>query len=151
MSCLPSLSPDAGECASGSPCSRGTQPAVHSADHDLEDHRSAVMAEASGSVLPWGGLSEEAATPGHPLRVKRVLGNPPAIHPREPPETTGLPQCFGRALRTSHASNAIASDCERLADFLQGVLAAILQPETHLDDFFFARSQRAQHLRRLIF
>lgn len=106
MSCLPSLSPDAGECASGSSRSRGTQPAVHSADHDLEDHRSAVMAEASGSVLPWGGLSEEAATPGHPLRVKRVLGNPPAIHPREPPETTGLPQCFGRALRTSHASNA---------------------------------------------
>jgi len=110
MSCLPSLSPDARECASGWPRSRGTQPAVHSADHDLEDHRSAVMAEASGSVLPWGGLSEEAATPGHPLRVKRVLGNPPAIHPREPPETTGLPQCFWQG-----AQNISRFECEYFA------------------------------------
>ncbi len=61
---------------------------MHPADLHFADQNLQLLRMASGSVLPCGGLSEEAATPGH-LRAERVLGNPPAIHPRELPETTG--------------------------------------------------------------
>src|SRR5580698_4594044 len=47
--------------------------------------------------------------------------------------------------------DAFASDRKRLADFFQRVLGAVFQPEAHLDDFFLARCQRAQHLRSLVF
>src|SRR5438874_10257629 len=47
--------------------------------------------------------------------------------------------------------DALASHGERLAYFFQGVLRAIFQAEAHLDDFFLARGQGAQHLRRLVF
>src|SRR5271170_2713135 len=59
---------------------------------------------------------------------------------------TQLAQRFGFDL-----ADAFASDCERLAYFFQGVLAAVFQSEAHLDDFFFAWRQRAQHLRSLVF
>ena len=42
-------------------------------------------------------------------------------------------------------ADALAGDGERLADFLERVLAAVLQPEAHLDDLFLARGQRLQH------
>src|SRR5579872_6115699 len=45
---------------------------------------------------------------------------------------------------------ALAGDGKRLAHFLQRVLAAILQAETHLDHLLLARGQGAQHLRRLL-
>src|SRR5437868_7955013 len=44
-----------------------------------------------------------------------------------------------------------ASHCERLAHFFEGVLAAVFETETHLDDLFFTRRQRAQYLRSLVF
>src|ERR1700690_1163159 len=48
-------------------------------------------------------------------------------------------------------ADAFARYCERLAYFFQRVLAAVLEAEAHLDDFFFAWSQGAQHLRSLVF
>src|SRR5260370_286478 len=45
--------------------------------------------------------------------------------------------------------DAFARNRERLADFLERVLTAIIQAEAHLDDFFFAGCQRLQHGRRL--
>jgi len=42
-------------------------------------------------------------------------------------------------------ADALAGDRERLADFFEGVLAAVVQAEAHLDDFFFAGRQRLQH------
>src|SRR5215470_9573992 len=47
--------------------------------------------------------------------------------------------------------DTFASHCERLADFFEGVLAAVFETEPHLDDLLFARRQRAQHLRSLVF
>jgi hypothetical protein len=46
--------------------------------------------------------------------------------------------------------NAFARHRKRLADFLERMLAAIFQTEAHLNDFFFARSQGAQHLAGLV-
>jgi hypothetical protein len=37
-------------------------------------------------------------------------------------------------------ADALARDGEVLAHFFEGVLAAILQSEAHLDDFFLARA-----------
>src|SRR5216683_2720434 len=45
--------------------------------------------------------------------------------------------------------DAFARDRERLADFFERVLAAVVQAKAHLDDFFLARRQRLQHRRRL--
>ncbi len=39
-------------------------------------------------------------------------------------------------------ADAFARDGERLADFFERVLAAVVQAEAHLDDFFLARRQR---------
>src|SRR5690348_6576251 len=47
-------------------------------------------------------------------------------------------------------ANALASHCERLSDFLEGVLGAIFESKAHLDDLFLARSERAQNVRRLL-
>ena len=47
-------------------------------------------------------------------------------------------------------ADAFAGYRERLADFFQRVLAAVFQAEAHLDDFFFARRQRAQDLSGLV-
>src|SRR5581483_1754063 len=47
--------------------------------------------------------------------------------------------------------DAFTGNRERLADFFQGMLAAIFKTEPHLDDLLFARSERAQHLRSLVF
>src|SRR5882757_9851031 len=44
---------------------------------------------------------------------------------------------------------AFARDRERLPDFLERVLAAIVQTKPHFDDFFLARRQRLQHRRSL--
>src|SRR6202161_1057851 len=48
-------------------------------------------------------------------------------------------------------ADAFARYRERLADFFERVLAAIIETKTHLDDFFFARRQRLQHRGRLLF
>src|SRR5438876_1748942 len=56
-----------------------------------------------------------------------------------------LAQRFGFDL-----ADAFARYGERLPDLFQSVLAAVLQAEAHLDDFFFARSQRAQDLSGLV-
>jgi hypothetical protein len=48
-------------------------------------------------------------------------------------------------------ADAFPGDCERLANFFERVLAAVFQPKTHLNDLFFARCQRPQHLRSLVF
>src|SRR5271166_788106 len=54
-------------------------------------------------------------------------------------------QCFGFDL-----ADAFAGYSERLPDLFQSVLAAVFETEAHLDDFFFARGQRAQDLSRLV-
>src|SRR5205807_4647890 len=59
---------------------------------------------------------------------------------------TQLAQCLGLDL-----PDALARDRERLPHFLERMLTAIFQPEAHLDYFLFARRQRAQHLRGLVF
>src|ERR1700678_2838168 len=56
-----------------------------------------------------------------------------------------LPQRFGFDL-----GDAFAGYGEALADFFQGVLAAVFEAEAHLDYFFFARGQRPQDLSRLV-
>src|ERR1700678_37407 len=56
-----------------------------------------------------------------------------------------LPQRFGFDL-----GDAFAGYGEALADFFQGVLAAVFEAEAHLDYFFFARGQRAQDLSGLV-
>src|SRR5208283_1355648 len=57
-----------------------------------------------------------------------------------------LAQRFGFDL-----ADAFARDCERLPDLFQSVLTAVFETEAHLDDFFFARGQRAQDLSCLVF
>ena len=52
-----------------------------------------------------------------------------------------LPQCLGFNL-----SDTLAGDPEFLAYFFQRVLSPVLQSKPHLDDAFFARSQRIQNL-----
>ena len=47
-------------------------------------------------------------------------------------------------------ADALAGDGEGLADFFEGVLAAIFEAKAHLDDFFFARRKGAKHLRGLV-
>ena len=47
--------------------------------------------------------------------------------------------------------DAFAGDGERLPYFFERVLAAVFQAEAHLDDFFFARRQRSEHVRSLVF
>src|ERR1700752_1833769 len=63
-----------------------------------------------------------------------------------PRRMSQLPQRFGLDLPYT-----FPGDRERLADFLERVLAAVLQAKTHLDDLLLARGQRAQHLRSLVF
>src|ERR1700730_10050293 len=46
-------------------------------------------------------------------------------------------------------ADALAGDGERPANFLERVLAAVFQPETHLEDLFFAVTERLQHRRRV--
>src|SRR4029077_3387220 len=58
---------------------------------------------------------------------------------------TQFPECLGFDL-----ADAFAGDCERLSHFLERVLAAVFETEAHLDDFFFARRQRAQNLSGLV-
>src|SRR5689334_20752727 len=43
-------------------------------------------------------------------------------------------------------ADALAGDREVLADFFERVLAAVLEAEAHLDDFFFARAEGFQNL-----
>src|SRR5580704_9043950 len=56
-----------------------------------------------------------------------------------------LPQRFGFDL-----ADAFAGDREALADFFEGVLAAVFEAEAHFNNFFFARGQRAQDLSSLV-
>src|ERR1044071_1100246 len=49
-----------------------------------------------------------------------------------------------------YLSNAFTGDGEGLAHFFQSVLGAVFKAEAHLDDFFFTRGERAQHLRGLV-
>ena len=53
-----------------------------------------------------------------------------------------LAQSFGFDL-----ADALARHGEILADFLERVLAAVLQAEAHFDDLFFARCERLNALR----
>jgi hypothetical protein len=55
-----------------------------------------------------------------------------------------MPQ-LAQGLRFNLA-NAFASYSKALAHFFQCVLAAVFEAKAHLDDFFFARGQRAQDL-----
>jgi len=48
-------------------------------------------------------------------------------------------------------TDALASNGKDLADFFESVLAAAIETETHLDDAFFARSKRAEHVSHLLF
>src|ERR1041385_6453675 len=56
---------------------------------------------------------------------------------------------FAQRLRLDLA-DAFARNGELLPHFLERMLAAVFQPEAHLDHLLLARSQRAQHLRRLL-
>ena len=47
-------------------------------------------------------------------------------------------------------ADALACDLEALADFFQGVLGAVFETETHLDDALFARGERAENLRGVL-
>src|SRR6476646_4647236 len=49
-----------------------------------------------------------------------------------------------------YLSDAFAGDGEGLAHFFQSVFGAVFKAEAHLDDFFFTRGERAQHLRGLV-
>src|ERR1700730_6189581 len=46
--------------------------------------------------------------------------------------------------------DALARDCESLAELFERVLAAIVQAESHLDNCFLARGQRFQYLSGLL-
>ena len=67
----------------------------------------AVIAQADGSILPVGrifrgGRNARLSSKRAIRRVaRRILRNPPAVHPREPPETPALLQS-NSALKTSH-------------------------------------------------
>jgi hypothetical protein len=53
----------------------------------------AVIAQADGSVLPMRRTFPGGRNPRYPrTRHDASFGNPPAVHPREPPETPVLPQ-----------------------------------------------------------
>src|SRR6185369_5869021 len=68
---------------------------------------------------------------------------PDTIHKRpQLPRARWMSQ-FPQRLRFDLA-NAFACDRERLADFFERMLAAVFETKAHLDDFFFARCQRAQ-------
>src|SRR5215469_14709330 len=47
-------------------------------------------------------------------------------------------------------ADALASDCERLTDLLEGVFGAIFQTEAHLDHLLLASGQRTENIRRLL-
>src|SRR6266851_7188404 len=47
-------------------------------------------------------------------------------------------------------ADTFAGEGERLAHFLERVLAAVFQPEAHLDDLFLAWGERLQYLRGLL-
>ncbi len=47
-------------------------------------------------------------------------------------------------------ADALACDLEALADFFQGVLGAVFETETHLDDALFARGESAEDLRGVL-
>ena len=60
-----------------------------------------------------GRNSEEAATPGQASTRHRVSGNPPAVHPREPPETPDIFPMLQQALKTSsRLRGSNVPDCE---------------------------------------
>src|SRR5580698_661702 len=47
-------------------------------------------------------------------------------------------------------ADALAGDLEGLADLFEGVFAAVLEAEAHLDDTLLAGSERAQDLRGVL-
>src|SRR5437762_6080946 len=61
--------------------------------------------------------------------------------------TRGVPQLAQRF--RFDLADAFAGNGERLADFFERVLAAVVQAKPHLDDFFLAWRQRLQHRRSL--
>src|SRR5258707_1140797 len=65
-------------------------------------------------------------------------------HPSRSRKMPQLAQRFGFNLAYTFARHR-----KRLSDFFKGMLAAIVQPKPHLDDFFLARRQRLQHRRSL--
>src|SRR5208337_870995 len=82
------------------------------------------------------------------LLLLTLVPNP--VHERpQLPRTRWMPQLSQRL--GLNLPDAFARYRERLADFLQRVLRTIFQSESHLDDFFLAWCQRAQHLRSLVF
>ena len=97
----------------------------------------------------FAGVSEAGARSRNPERSEGSLV-PYPIHKRpqlsRPGRMPQLPQRFGFDL-----ADAFAGDRERLPDFFfQSVLAAVFEAEAQLDDFFFARGQRAQDLSSLV-
>src|SRR5690348_9741040 len=58
---------------------------------------------------------------------------------------TQFPQRLGFDL-----ADAFAGNRKRLSDLFEGVLGAVFESEAHLDYLLLARSQRAQHVRRLL-
>src|SRR5258708_31819835 len=57
-----------------------------------------------------------------------------------------LPQRLGLDL-----ADTLAGHRERLPDFFERMVRTVFQSKPHLDDFFLARRERAQHLRGLVF
>jgi hypothetical protein len=80
----------------------------HSEEHEFQrvtanlPIRSHLLYQKSSPAFA-GRNSEEAATPGQASTRHRVSGNPPAVHPREPPETPGIFRCSSRRLRLDRA------------------------------------------------
>ena len=98
--------PNAVRCVSkphsGTNARFSTQPANHRSAAMRPQTPPAAIAQADGSVLPVRRTSARPQRPSIPNRHDACSGNPPAVHPREPPETPALPQS-NSALKTSHA------------------------------------------------
>ena len=79
---------------------RGRVPAHHCGSPDPQ---SPIFCQQFSPTFA-GGNSEEAATPGQASTRHHVSGNPPAVHPREPLETTGIFTMLRQALQADRAA-----------------------------------------------
>jgi hypothetical protein len=86
---------------------------MHSADRHLRSELRKVDPQHHGGrqpLLPWGRTCEEAATPGQPVARRSAFPVDPSRqftleNHRAPP---ALPQCSGRARRTSRLMSALS-------------------------------------------
>src|SRR5262245_8531761 len=94
----------------------------------------------SQSVTVVINLQSPVAQPPAPAAVLR---RPPLEERSQLAASRRMPQLAQR-LRFD-LSDTFARDGEALPDFLERVLAAVADTESHLDDFFLARRQRLEH------